>query len=182
MAHSHFFYIIYCLWVCYFSLFGLFKAHLPPQGPFVYFMNLWSIIPAAWAWWLCHLFAKPLLPLLLGFFAFHLDPQKWPLTFSPLNIWSIPAIHMWIEDLSVFPTSLLSLPSALLNSWPLHIYKFFLFLRRTHRYSWRRGQPVTLSHPRRCWSYHSRIFPRGRDHWGRIKEKDDCEYQVVILG
>ena len=25
-------------------------AHLPPQDPFVYFMNMWSIIPATWAW------------------------------------------------------------------------------------------------------------------------------------
>ena len=32
----------------YFSLFGLFWAHLLSQGPFTYFMDLWSIIPAAW--------------------------------------------------------------------------------------------------------------------------------------
>ena len=53
------------------SLFpGFFKPIYLLKGPFVYFMNLWSIIPAAWAWWFCHLFAKSLLPLLLGFLPF----------------------------------------------------------------------------------------------------------------
>ena len=42
------FYITYCLWVC-FSLFGLLLARLLPQGPFVYFMGLQSIIPTIWA-------------------------------------------------------------------------------------------------------------------------------------
>ena len=42
------FYIIYCPWVCYFSLSGLLQARLLPRGPFVYFMGLRSIIPAAW--------------------------------------------------------------------------------------------------------------------------------------
>ena len=32
----------------YFSLSGLFWAHLLSQGPFTYIMDLWSFIPAAW--------------------------------------------------------------------------------------------------------------------------------------
>ena len=48
VAHSHFFYIIYCSWVCYFSLFGLFKAHLPPQGPFIYYWALYFLWPISW--------------------------------------------------------------------------------------------------------------------------------------
>ena len=61
-----YFLCLHYFWACSgpFSLSGFFKAHIPPQGPFIYFMNLWSIIPVVWAWWLCHLFAKP---LLLGF-------------------------------------------------------------------------------------------------------------------
>ena len=35
----------------YFSLSGLFWAHLLSQGPFTYFMDLWSIIPVAWTKW-----------------------------------------------------------------------------------------------------------------------------------
>ena len=62
---------------------------------------------------------------------FHLDPQKWPLTFSPLNIWSIPTVHMWIKDLSVFPTYLLSFPSRAFwtvnPSIYIYIYIFFFF-------------------------------------------------------
>ena len=42
------FYIIYCPWVFYFSLSGLLQVCLLPQGPFVYFMSLRSIILAAW--------------------------------------------------------------------------------------------------------------------------------------
>ena len=65
--------------------------------------------------------------------AFHLDPQKWPSTFSPLNIWSIPTVHMWMKDLSVFPTYLLSFPSQ--SFWTvdpyiyiyIYIYFFFFF-------------------------------------------------------
>ena len=41
-------------------------------------------------------------------FSFPLGLPKWPSTFSPLNIWSVPAVHMWIKDflaLSVFPFS-----------------------------------------------------------------------------
>ena len=56
-------------------LFLSFRASLSSftsSRPIYYFMNLWSIIPAAWAWWFCHLFAKPLLPLLLGFL-----PSTW---------------------------------------------------------------------------------------------------------
>ena len=35
----------------HFSLSGLFWAHLLSQGPFTYFMDLWSIIPVAWTKW-----------------------------------------------------------------------------------------------------------------------------------
>ena len=51
-----------------------------------------------------------------------------------------------------------------------HSYLLFL-LRRTHCYSWRHGQLVTLAHPPRCWSCRSRIFPEGRGHWGQIKKR-----------
>ena len=43
----------------------------------------------------------------LGFF-FLLGLPKWLSTFSPLNIWSIPAVYIWMKDflaLSVFPFS-----------------------------------------------------------------------------
>ena len=47
-------------------------------------------------------------------------------TFSPLNIWSAPAAHMWIKNLFVPSTFLLSFPSrAFLNYRPLLIYISF---------------------------------------------------------
>ena len=71
---------------------------------------------------------QPFVALVVGLSSFHFDPQKWPLTSIPLNIWSIPVVHMWIKDLPVFPTSLLSFPTrAFLNSGPFftYIYTFF---------------------------------------------------------
>ena len=59
--------------------------------------------------------------------AFHLDPQKWPSTFSPLNIWSIPTVHMWMKDLSVFSTYLLSFPSRAFWTVDPYIYIHFFF-------------------------------------------------------
>ena len=35
-------------------------------------------------------------PLSLGF-SFHWAFHKWPSTFSPLNIWNVSAIHMWMK-------------------------------------------------------------------------------------
>ena len=59
----------------------------------------------------------------LGFLPFIWVPQKRPLTFSPLNIWSIPTVHIWIKDLPVLSTSFLSFPSrAFLNYGPFLIY------------------------------------------------------------
>ena len=63
------------------------------------------------------------------------DPQHLaPSTFSPLNIWSVLAVHMWIKDLPILSTSLLSfLSRAFLNYGPFLIYIYiyiyiFLFL------------------------------------------------------
>ena len=47
----------------------------------------------------------------LGFLFYIWVSQKRPSTFSPLNIWSAPAVHMWIKDLPVPSTFLLSFPS-----------------------------------------------------------------------
>ena len=68
--------------------------------------------------------------MLLSFF-FLLGFLKWLSTFSPLNIWSVPAVHMWIKDflaLSVFPSSFPSWVFS--NSGPqlIYIYIFFFFL------------------------------------------------------
>ena len=72
---------------------------------------------------------QPIAALVAGLSSFHLDPQKWPSTFSPLNIWSVPAVHIWIKDLPVFSTSLLSFPSqAFWTVDPfIYIYIFFFF-------------------------------------------------------
>ena len=65
--------------------------------------------------------------MLLGF-SFPLGLPKWPSTFSPLNIWSVPAVHMWIKDfpaLSVFPSSF---PSQafwiVVPTLHIHIYSY----------------------------------------------------------
>ena len=50
-VHSYFFFTSYTAHgfaTCYFSLSGLFWAHLLSQGLFTYFMDLWSIISIAW--------------------------------------------------------------------------------------------------------------------------------------
>ena len=63
--------------------------------------------------------------MLLGFF-FLLGFPKWSSTFSPLNIWNILAVHMWIKDfptLSVFPSSFPS--RAFSNSGPQFFFFFF---------------------------------------------------------
>ena len=73
---------------------------------------------------------QPFAALVARLSSFYLDSQKWPLTFSPLNIWSVHAVHMWIKDLLILPTSLLYFPSrAFLNSGPLLIYIFFFSCR-----------------------------------------------------
>ena len=125
-----FFHIIHCLWVCY-SLFLSFWALLSPftfsrpiylfHGPVIHYSCRLDLM----------VFVLCLLPtsfrsVLLGwasFLSFGSHTKKRPSTFSPLNIWSIPAVHMWIEDLPVPSTSLLSfLSRAFLNYGPLLIY------------------------------------------------------------
>ena len=81
-------------------------------------------------------FTNSFLPVVLGFF-FLFGFLKWSSTFSPLNIWSVPAVHMWMKD---FPTLSISFPSfpsrVFLNSRPhrihmcvyIYIYIFFFFL------------------------------------------------------
>ena len=67
--------------------------------------------------------------------SFYLDSQKWPSTFSPLNIWSVHAVHMWIKDLPVLSSSLLSFPSrAILNNGPLLIYIYIYIYKYIYIY------------------------------------------------
>ena len=68
--------------------------------------------------------------MLLGF-SFPLGLSKWPPTFSPLNIWNIPMVHMWIKDflaLFVFP---FSFPSRafwiVVPTLHIHIYSYVYF-------------------------------------------------------
>ena len=73
---SSLFYIIYCPWVCYFSLLRLFKAYLPPQGTICLFhepvihhscrLGLMALL----------LVCQTFVALVTRLFAFHLDPQK----------------------------------------------------------------------------------------------------------
>ena len=73
---------------------------------------------------------QPFAALVVELSSFYLDSQKWLSTFSPLNIWNVPAVHMWIKNRPVFPTSFLSFPSmTFLNSGPLFIYIFFFSCR-----------------------------------------------------
>ena len=64
--------------------------------------------------------------MLLSFF-FLLGFQKWSSTFSPLNIWSVLTVHMWIKDfltLSVFASSFSS--RAFFEQWtPVYTYISF---------------------------------------------------------
>ena len=44
----------------------------------------------------CYLFCQFFMVLIIGLFCL-LGFHKWPSTFSPLNIWKIPSIHMWMK-------------------------------------------------------------------------------------
>ena len=62
--------------------------------------------------------------MLLGF-SFLLGFLKWASTFSPLSIWSVPAVHMRIKDflvLSVFPSSFPSRAFSSSGHQLIHMY------------------------------------------------------------
>ena len=66
--------------------------------------------------------------MLLGF-SLPLGLSKWPSTFSPLNIWSVPAVHMWIKTSLPFLSFHLLFFRGLFEQWSLpytytyiHIY------------------------------------------------------------
>ena len=127
-AHSYFFHITHCLWVCY-SLFLSFRALLSPfafsrpiylfHGPVIHYSYCLNLMV-----FFCSLSLAKFSVLLswASFltFGFH---KKGPSTFSLLNIWSAPAAHIWTKDLPVPSTFLLSFHSrAFLNYRPLLIY------------------------------------------------------------
>ena len=128
-----FFHIIQCPWVCY-LLFLSFRALLSPSAssmPIYLFHGL--VIHYS-----CRLdlmiFVLCLLPTFLCFWVglpfLHLGfTKKRHSTFSPLNIWSAPAAHMWIKNLFVPSTFLLSFPlRAFLKLWTSsHIYIYIYF-------------------------------------------------------
>ena len=134
-THSYFFHIIHCPWVCY-SLFLSFWVLLRPFA----FSRPNLLIS-----WTCYLLFLPLgfngfcslsfadffsiCVAMLGFLPFiWVSQKKRLLTFSPLNIWSVLAVHMWIKDLLVPSTSLFSFPSrAFLNYEPRLIYIYISF-------------------------------------------------------
>ena len=99
------FHIIYCPWFAFFSLSRLLSAHLPPQ---THLFISWACYPLFLPLGLNGFsiyFTNSLLSALLGF-SFLLRLPKLPSTFSPLNIWSVHAVHMWMKDflaLSIFP-------------------------------------------------------------------------------
>ena len=131
-AHSYFFHITHCPWVCY-SLFLSFRALLSPfafsmpiylfHGPVIhYFCRLDLMV------FFCSLSLANFSVLLswASFLTFRFHKKR-PSTFSLLNIWSALAAYMWTTDLPVLSTFLLSFPSrAFLNYRPLLIY-IFLF-------------------------------------------------------
>ena len=57
-----------------------------------------------------------------------------------------------------------------------------LLLRWGHHDLRRCSQLVTLAHPWQRWSCHLRAFSGGRGCGGWVKEKDEWESQVVLLG
>ena len=69
-------------------------------------------------------FANSFLSVWLGF-SLPLGLPKWPSTFSPLNIWSIPAVHMWIKTFLPSLSFHLLFFCGLFEQWSLpytHIY------------------------------------------------------------
>ena len=101
-AHSYFFHIIHYLWVCY-SLFLSFRVLLSPfafsrpiylfHEPVIYYSYHLDLIV-----FVLYLLPTSFRSVLLGWasshsFGFH-KKKKRPSTFSPLNIWSVPAVHM----------------------------------------------------------------------------------------
>ena len=91
----------------------------------VYFFRTHFMSP--WAIHSCHLGSMAFSCLLTlvcpCYWAFSLTrlAKKWASTFSPLSIWNIPAVYMWIKDFSVlfWPFFFSSFPSqAFLNSGP----------------------------------------------------------------
>ena len=93
-------------------------------------MGLWSIILAVWTQWVFYPFTNSFLSMLPGF-SFPLGLLKWPSTISPLNIWSVLVIHMWIKDfpaLSVFPSSFPSRAFwTVVPTLHIHIYSYIYF-------------------------------------------------------
>ena len=125
-----FFHITHCLWVCY-SLFLSFRALLIPFA----FSRPIYLFHEPVLHYSCRLGLMVFCSLSLANFSMLLSwasfltfgfHKKGPSTFSPLNIWSTPAAHMWIKDLLVPSPFLLSFSSrAFLNYRPLLIYISF---------------------------------------------------------
>ena len=68
--------------------------------------------------------------MLLGF-SFPLGLPKWPSTFSPLNLWSVPAVHMWIKDFLTLSVFTFSFPSQafwiVVPTLHIHTYIYIYF-------------------------------------------------------
>ena len=83
---------------CYFFLFWLLWARLPFQDPYIYIY--WAsdllFLPLGPNRLFCYLFCQFFVVLIIGLF-WLLGFHKWPSTFSPLNIWNVSAIHMWMK-------------------------------------------------------------------------------------